>query len=155
MATFVRDIMDPDPVSVGEDATVEVVVRVLHENELPGVPVVNEGGRCVGIVTEADLVIREEDADIRLPHHIDLWGGVIYLESTKHYEERLKRAFAATVADMMTRNPVTVRPDDTVRHAAKLIAERKHNRLPVVDPDGKLVGVVTRVDVLEALTAQS
>jgi CBS domain-containing protein len=52
----------------------------------------------------------------------------------------------------MTRDPVTVRPDDTVRRAAKLIAEHRHNRLPVVDPDGRLVGLVTRVDVLEALT---
>ena len=51
----------------------------------------------VGIVTEADLVIRDEDADLRLPHHIDLFGGVIFLEPIKHYEERLRRAFAATV----------------------------------------------------------
>jgi CBS domain-containing protein len=53
---------------------------------------------------------------------------------------------------MMTRDPITVAPDDTVRHAARLIANHRHNRLPVVDGDGKLAGVVTRVDVLEALT---
>ena len=79
-------------------------------------------------------------------------GGVIYLESMKHFEERLRKAFAAKVSDMMTPDPVTVAPDDSIEHAARLIAERKHNRLPVVDGDGKLVGVVTRVDVLEALT---
>jgi CBS domain-containing protein len=62
------------------------------------------------------------------------------------------RAFAATVADMMIRDPLTVRPDDTARHAAGLIAEDHHNRLPVLDPEGELVGMVTRVDVLEALT---
>ena len=123
----------------------------MRQHELPGVPVV-DSGRLVGIVTEADLVIRDEDADLRLPHHIDLFGGVIFLEPIKHYEERLRRAFAATVADMMTRDPVTVRAEDTIRDAARLIAERRHNRLPVVDDDGKLLGVVTRVDVLEALT---
>src|SRR5215831_7834306 len=135
--------MDDHVVSVHAEDDVQSLLRLLREQELPGVPVVDHTDHVIGIVTEADLVIRDEDADIHLPHHIDLWGGVIYLESTKHYEERLRRAFAATVADMMTRDPVTVRPDDTVRHAARLIAERKHNRLPVVDTDGKLAGVVT------------
>jgi CBS domain-containing protein len=144
--------MNTDVVTVLPEDDVEGLLRLMREHELPGVPVLDHSDRVIGIVTEADLVIREEDADIQLPHHIDLWGGVLYLESTKHFEERLRRAFASTVADMMTRDPVTVRPDDTVRHAAKLIATRKHNRLPVVDPDGKLLGVVTRVDVLEALT---
>jgi CBS domain-containing protein len=146
--------MTTDIVSVNPEDDVQSLLKLLRKHELPGVPVVDHSDHVVGIVTEADLVIREEDADIRLPHHIDLWGGVIYLESTKHYEERLRRAFAATVADMMTRDPITVRPDDSVRHAAKLIAEKKHNRLPVTDPDGKLAGVVTRVDVLEALAAE-
>lgn len=148
----VSDIMNADPISVHPETDIETLLRLMREHELPGVPVTDHSGDLIGIVTESDLVIRDQEADIRLPHHIDLWGGVIYLESTKHYEERLRRAFAGMVADMMTRDPVTVRADDSVRQAAKLIAERHHNRLPVVDPDGKLVGVVTRVDVLEALT---
>ncbi len=148
----VADIMERDVVSVHPGDDVESLLRLMREQELPGVPVVNESDRVVGIVTEADLVIREQDADLRLPHHIDLWGGVIFLEPIKHYEDRLRRAFAASVADMMTRDPVTIGPDDPIRKAARVIAERRHNRLPVVDPDGKLLGVVTRVDVLEALT---
>jgi CBS domain-containing protein len=148
----VADIMEREIVSVRPDTDIETLLRLMRDHELPGVPVVDEEKRAVGIVTEADLVIREEDADIRLPHHIDLLGGVIFLEPIKHYEERLRRALAATVADMMTPDPVTVSPDDSVRDAARIIAERRHNRLPVVDEQGRLVGVVTRVDVLEALT---
>lgn len=144
--------MERDVVSVRPDTDVETVVRVMRDHELPGVPVVDERERVVGIVTEADLVIREEDADIHLPHHIDLLGGVVFLEPIKHYEERLRRALAATAGDMMTADPVTVSPGDSVHDAARIIAERRHNRLPVVDEQGRLVGVVTRVDVLEALT---
>lgn len=144
--------MQRDVVAVQPETDVETLLRLLRQHELPGVPVVDHSSRVVGIVTEADLVIRDEDADLRLPHHIDLFGGVIFLEPIKHYEERLRRAFASTVSGMMTPNPVTVRPDDSVRHAARLISERKHNRLPVVDEAGRLQGVVTRVDVLEALT---
>ena len=105
----------------------------------------------VGIVTEADLVLRDEDADLHLPHHIDLLGGVIFLESMKHYEERLRRGLASTVADMMTPDPISVSPQASVHEAGRVIAELKHNRLPVVDDDGRLVGVVTRVEVLSAL----
>lgn len=139
-------------VSVHHDADVESLLRLMRDHKLPGVPVTDDSGRVVGIVTESDLVIRDEDADLRLPHHIDLFGGVIFLEPIKHYEDRLKRAFAATVADMMTADPITVSPEDSIRDAARIIAERRHNRLPVVDGDGRLLGVVTRVDVLEALT---
>ena len=143
--------MQRDVASVRPDTDVETLLRLMRRHELPGVPVTDEDNRVVGIVTEADLVIRDEDADLRLPHHIDLLGGVIFLEPIKHYEERLRRAFAATVADMMSPDPVVVHPEDSVRNAARIIAERHHNRLPVVDADGRLVGVVTRVDVLEAL----
>jgi CBS domain-containing protein len=143
--------MERDIVSVRPDADVESLLRLMRQHELPGVPVTDDSGRLLGIVTESDLVLRDEDADLHLPHHIDLWGGVIFLESVKHYEERLRRAFAAEVSDMMTSDPITVQADDSVQHAAKLIAEHKHNRLPVVDAEGRLLGIVTRVDVLEAL----
>jgi CBS domain-containing protein len=150
---FVRDIMEPDPVTVREDTGVEEVVRLLREHELPGVPVVNEGGRCVGIITEADLVIGGEEGDLHLPHYIDLFGGLIPLEPLRHFEERLKKAFASKAADMMTEDPTTIEPDATIHQAARLISESGHNRLPVVD-HGRLVGVVTRVDVLGALTRE-
>jgi CBS domain-containing protein len=146
----VADIMDREPVTVSPEATVEEVVRLLKNHELPGVPVVNEGGRCVGIVTEADLVLADEQGDLHIPHYIELFGGVVFLEPLHRFEERLKKAFASTVSDMMTADPVTVGPDQTVQQAARIIAEEGHNRLPVVE-HGQLVGLVTRVDVLQAL----
>jgi CBS domain-containing protein len=149
----VADIMEREPVTVSPDATVEEVVRVLKENELPGVPVVNEGGRCVGIVTEADLVIADEEGDLHIPHYIELMGGVVFLEPLRRYEERLRKAVAARAQDMMTEDPVTVEATAPVREAARLIAEKGHNRLPVVE-HGRLVGVVTRVDVLQALARE-
>jgi len=147
----VADIMERDPVTVGVDDDVESVIRVLRDNELPGVPVVDGDGRLAGIVTENDLVLRDENADLHLPHHLDIMGGVIYLESMKHFEERMKKAFASKASDMMTADPITVTSGAPAEEAAKLIAEHKHNRLPVVDGD-RVVGVVTRVDVLDALT---
>jgi CBS domain-containing protein len=151
MALTVRDIMDAGPVTVRPTDDVETVVRILRSHELPGVPVVNEGGRCVGIVTEADLVLADEQGDLHIPHYIELFGGVVFLEPLRRFEGRLKKALASTVADLMSEDPVTIEPDASVAEAGRLIVRRGHNRLPVVE-HGRLVGVVTRVDVLEALT---
>ena len=152
MATFVRDIMETDVPTIHPADSVEKVVRTLREHELPGIPVVNDGGRCIGIITEAALVIGDEQGDLHLPHYFELFGGFVFLESLSHFEDRLRKAVASTAADLMTPDPVTIAPDATITEAARLIAEKKHNRLPVVE-HGRLVGVVTRVDVLDALTA--
>lgn len=152
MAESVREIMDTTPVAVAVDAPVDEVVNALRTHELPGLPVVDTDGRCVGIVTEADLVLPDDEGDLHIPHYINLFGGTVFLEPLGRFEERLRKAFASKAEDMMTRDPKTVAPDTTVREAARIIHESGHNRLPVVQ-DERLVGVVTRVDVLGALAA--
>lgn len=152
MAT-VADIMDPQPVTVRPEDDVKTVVTALRQHGLRGVPVVNEYGRCVGIVTENDLVIGDEEGDLHIPHYLELFGGVVFLEPLRRFEERLKKAFASSVEDLMTPDPLTIAPDATVKEAARAISERHHDRLPVVE-HGKLVGVVTRVDVLAALAQE-
>ena len=145
--------MAREPVTVGPDAPLEDVLAVLREHELTGVPVVNEGGRCVGIITDSDLVLSEEGRDLHLPHFVELFGGVIFLERLGHFEERLRKAVAATARDLMTPDPVTIDADREIRDAARLIVDSGHNRLPVTE-HGRLVGVVTRVDVLDALARE-
>jgi CBS domain-containing protein len=151
MAALVREVMSPDPITVTADTGVEELVRLLGENDLPGVPVVNAAGHVIGMVTESDLVMTDEDGeDLHIPHYIELMGGLIPLEPLRKFEERLRKAAASTVADMMTTPAVAVEADDPVRKAARLIAESGHNRLPV-EEDGHLVGIVTRADVLRAI----
>jgi CBS domain-containing protein len=152
VAERIREIMDSSPATVAPDASVEEVVAALREHQLPGLPVVDSDGRCVGIVTEADLVLPDDEGDLHIPHYVNLFGGTVFLEPLGRFETRLRKAFAQTAEDMMSGNPDTVEPDTSVRDAARLIHESGHNRLPVVE-DGRLVGVVTRVDVLGALAA--
>src|SRR5918992_4285753 len=125
--------MDTRIPTVAPSDSVETVVHLMADQEIPALPVVNEGGRCVGIVTESDLVIGDDERDLRLPHMISLFGGVVFLEPLKRFEDRLRKAAAATVSDMMTPDPITVDADADVRDAARLIAEHGHNRLPVVE----------------------
>jgi CBS domain-containing protein len=148
----VAEIMDDTPVTVSPGDDVERVIRLLREHELPGVPVVDDG-RLVGIVTESDLVLREDDADLHLPHYFELFGGVVFLEPLRHLEDKLRKAFATKVSEMMTADVRTIAPTASVHDAARLISSSGHNRLPVTD-DGRLVGVVTRVDCLAALSGE-
>jgi CBS domain-containing protein len=153
MPLTVADIMETGTPTVSPEDTVEAVLRIMRENELPGVPVVNSGGRCVGIITEADLVMAGEQGDLHLPHYFELFGGLVFLEPLSHFEERLRKATAALARDLMTEDPVTIAPSSSVQEAARKISRSKHNRLPVVE-HGRLMGVVTRVDVLEALSRE-
>jgi CBS domain-containing protein len=149
----VGDIMQRDVVTVSPEDDVETLLRTLREHELPGVPVVGAEQHLLGIVTENDLVLREGDADLHLPHYFELFGGVVFLEPLRHLEDRLRKAFATKVSDMMTRDVMTIEPDESVHEAARRISSSGHNRLPVVEGD-RLVGVVTRVDCLEALSRE-
>ena len=149
----VSDIMQRDVVAVAPTGDVESLIRLLREHELPGVPVVDGRDRLVGIVTESDLILRGDDADLHLPHYLELFGGIVFLEPLKHLEDKLRKAFATKVSDMMTRDVLTIGPDATVSEAARLISTSGHNRLPVTQGD-HLVGIVTRVDCLQALTAE-
>ncbi len=140
----VADVMQRDVVTVGPNTDVEAVMR---EHELPGLPVVNDGGRLVGIVTESDLVLGDDDRDLHLPHHLDLLGA--------RAVQPLRGSPAQGVREPSERHddarPGDDRPDADVRDAARVIAESGHNRVPVVE-HGRFVGLVTRLDVLEALS---
>jgi CBS domain-containing protein len=122
----VADIMDAQPLTVSADDDVATVIKLL----------------------------REDDADLHLPHYFELFGGVVFLEPMKHLEDKLRKAFATKVRDMMTSDVLTIAADASVHEAARLISRSGHNRLPVVDEDGRLAGVVTRVDCLAALSGE-
>jgi CBS domain-containing protein len=153
MAATVADIMERDAPSVTLDAGVEEVVARFKDQDVSALPVVNDGGRCVGVITEQDLVIADEEGDLHIPHYIELFGGLVFFPpELRVFERRLKKAAAARVQDLMTESPVTVEPETTLHEAAHVIVERGHSRLPVVE-HGRYVGLVTRADVLAALNA--
>src|SRR4051794_30256530 len=122
MPLTVRDIMQASVATVYPEDGIETVLRTMREYDLPAIPVVNEGDRCIGIITESDLVMAGEEEDLHLPHYVELFGGIVFLESTRKYEERLRKALAAVARDVMTAEPVTIGPDASVAEAARTIA---------------------------------
>jgi CBS domain-containing protein len=155
MAHTVADIMERDASSVAPDAGVEDVVALFKELDVSALPVVNSGGRCVGIVTEKDLVITDDEGDLHIPHYIELFGGLVFFPpELRVFDQRLRKAAAVRVAELMSQPPVTVEPTASVHDAAHAIVAHGHDRVPVVE-HGRYVGLVTRADVLAALGAEA
>jgi CBS domain-containing protein len=149
----VGQVMDGAAVTVTPDTGIEELARILSDERRSSVPVV-QAGKLVGIVGQSDLIFQEIEDEVELPHTLPILGGVIFLERMDHWRERFRRAYGTTVADLMTADPVTVTPDDTVHHAAHLMIEHDKNRLPVVDATGAVVGVISRADIVRALAEE-
>jgi CBS domain-containing protein len=139
----VRDVMTTDVARVRPDATYDEIVDVLTARGVSGLPVTDEGGRLVGIVTEADLVTREAyGPGRRRPFDV-------LLDNLRNRPPAwVRKASAITAADLMTRTVLTTSPDADLPSTARRLLESGYRRLPVVDADGRLVGVVSRRDLL-------
>jgi CBS domain-containing protein len=148
------EIMDADVPAVSPDADARAAIELLAKTDLGAIPVIDADRGVIGIVSESDLILSDEEADLHLPHYLNIMGGVVFIGSMKGFEERLNKAFATKVSDLMTENPVVVNADDDAETVARIIAEKHHNHLPVVDAEGRLAGLVTRADALAALVAR-
>jgi CBS domain-containing protein len=145
--------MDADVPTLTPEEDARDAIDLLAKTDLGAVPVIDEDRRLVGIVSESDLILSDEESDLHLPHYVNIMGGVVFIGSMKGFEHRVEKAFATKVSELMTADPVTARTDDDVQTVAKAIADKHHNHLPVVDADGRLAGLVTRADALAALVA--
>jgi len=145
--------MDAEVPAISPDADARAAIELLAKTDLGAIPVVDAGRNVVGIVSESDLVLGGEEADLHLPHYLNIMGGIVFVGSMKGFEERLNKAFATKVSELMTEDPVVVGVDDDAESVARTIAEKHHNHLPVVDAEGRLAGLVTRADALAALVA--
>ena len=147
--------MDRDVPTVSPDDDARTAIDLLAKTDLGAIPVVDGDRKVVGIVSESDLVLSEEESDLHLPHYLNIMGGIVFVGSMKGFEERLEKAFATEVSELMTPDPIAAHDYEAAERVAKKIADHHHNHLPVVDGDGHLLGMVTRADALAALVADS
>jgi len=144
----VKDIMTKDVVTVTKETTVMELAKIFAERHLSSLPVVDQNGELIGIVTETDLV--EQDKNLHIPTVISIFDWVIYLESDKKFEKELKKMTGRTVGDIYSNDAVTVSTDSTIADVADLLSSRKINALPVVEGN-KLVGIVSRIDLIRSM----
>lgn len=147
------EILDRDVPTLGPEDEARTAIDLLAKTDLGAIPVIDEDRKVVGIVSESDLILSEEESDLHLPHYLNIMGGIVFVGSMKGFEERLEKAFATKVSELMTAEPIVAHDYDAAERVAKKIADHHHNHLPVVDGDGHLVGMVTRADALAAIVA--
>lgn len=147
-----KDIMTRDVVTVTPDTSIEELASLLVKNEISGAPVLDEGGALVGIVTENDLISRNKR--LHIPTVVSFLDAAIYLESSKRFEQEVKRMAATRVGDICSRTVVSIAPETTVVDIATIMDEKKVHLLPVVE-NKKLVGIVGKRDVLKAVARQA
>ena len=135
---IVSDVMTLPVVAVGRDARFKEIVRVMGEWKVSAVPVLEGDGRVIGVVSEADLLPKEEFRDRDLPRS----------EQIRRLSD-LGKAGAVTAEELMSTPAVTVHPDVTLAQAARIMAVKHLKRLPVVDDEDRLQGIVSRADLLK------
>lgn len=151
MPKTVADVMSREPITVKPETPLQEAIKILAERRIGGLPVVNDSGKLVGIISESDLMWRETGPTP--PPYIMLLDSVIFLENPARYEKELHKALGQTVGEVMSENPITTTPEKPLRDAARLMHERKINRLPVLDDSGKVIGILTRGDIVRAMAA--
>ncbi|NOZ27696.1 MAG: CBS domain-containing protein [Chloroflexi bacterium] len=144
----VRDIMTTDVKIVSPDTPVQDIIRMFRDYAVSGLPVVDDEGKLVGIVTEMDLIRRH--ARPHAPIYFPILDARIPLGREREYRETVRRILATTAEELMTSPVQTVSPDMDVVDLATLMVERGINPVPVVE-DGRLVGIVSRTDLLRVI----
>lgn len=144
----VKDIMTKEVITVTKETTVMELAGIFAEKHISSLPVVDQDGVLIGIVTETDLV--EQDKNLHIPTVISIFDWVIYLESDKKFEKELKKMTGRTVGDIYSADVVTVSPDSSIADVADLLSSKKINALPVVEGN-KLAGIVSRIDLIRSM----
>lgn len=146
---YIKDIMTKEVITVTEDDTVEKCANLLATHKLSGLPVLDDKGKVKGMVTEGDLIRRA--SRIEGPAFLELLGGIIYLESPKKFMDDLRKTMGYMAKHIMTEDVITISPNEKIEDAATLLVRKKIKRLPVIDEEGRLIGIVSRKDIMNFL----
>ncbi len=151
MKKKVEEIMTKEVITAKENDSLLDVATVLKENKIAGVPVLNEREEVVGVISEADVLKLLENfhwyTSIFTAH--DLMN--IFGENLHEVQQDIEKASKMKVKDVMSKKPETVPPDTLIDDAAQIMHSTGFNRLPVVDENDKLVGIVARADIIASL----
>jgi len=147
-----KDIMTRDAITVRTTTTIEELARTLMEHKISGVPVVDDAGGLIGIVTENDLI--SQNKRLHIPTVMRLFDAFIMLESPGKIEKEIKKMTAITVNDIYTKEVITVTEDTPVQDIATIMSEKKVHLIPVVEGK-KILGIIGKIDLIKGITGRA
>ncbi len=142
------DIMTTKVHSVHPDTEIKALAKTFVEHNVNAMPVVDDEGKLVGMVTQTDLV--EQDKPLHIPTVISLFDWVIYLESPKKFMEEVRKVTARKVGEICSKDVITCTADTSVATVASLMVDNKVHLVPVVSDD-RVIGVVARLDIIRSM----
>jgi CBS domain-containing protein len=146
-STLVREVMTTSVVTLRPDQSFSDAADEMGAHGYGAMPVVDENGALVGLLSDSDFVVSE--ARVHVPTYLNILGASIPLPGEMtHLEEELHKVAGSTVGEVMDTDPVTVGPDDTLEDLATRMHDEEVSHVPVVDADGRLVGIVARGDIV-------
>ncbi|MFM7235714.1 MAG: CBS domain-containing protein [Cyanobium sp.] len=145
----VAEVMTSPVFSVRRDTPLQEAVTLLSNHHISGLPVVDDQGALVGELNEKDLMVRESGFDAG--PYVMFLDAVIYLRNPLEWNRQVHQVLGSTVGDVMSSQPHTCTATTTLPQAARLLNDRRIQRLFVVNDQGSVVGVLTRGDVVRAL----
>jgi CBS domain-containing protein len=147
----VKELMTKAVIAVKPDDRIQYVAETLRAHRISGAPVIDEQGRVVGVISEADIIKLTATVpfpDIDPLNPFPVFALSAYVKQVKRIPEEIEALFEGYVKDVMSKKPITVLPDDSISDAARIMYKNDFNRIPVVDKEGKLVGIITRDDII-------
>lgn len=144
----VSQIMRQPVITVDAKTPVKEIAKKLIQNDLTGMPVV-KGDEVIGMVTEADLIMQR--ATIHMPTYISMLSSFLYLENPDNVSEELRKILGITAEEIMTKEVITIRDNTDVTDLATLFEDEHVNPVPVIDGKSRLVGIVSRADIVRLL----
>lgn len=145
----VSEIMTRDVITVKRNTTLRELAEIFETHHIDSLPVVDDNGLPIGIVTESDLI--GQGRTLHIPTVISLFDWVIPLGGERTLERELKKLTAQTVGEIFSPELIGVSPADPISKVADLMSDYKLHSLPVLE-GGKLVGIVARIDIIRTLT---
>lgn len=143
-----RDIMTKEIYTVHLDTEIKALAKTFVEHNVNAMPVVDDDGKLLGMVTQTDLV--EQDKPLHIPTVISLFDWVIYLESPKKFMEEVRKVTARKVGEICSKDVVTCAPETPVATVASLMVDNKVHLVPVVENE-RMVGVIARLDIIRSM----
>jgi len=138
--TQVKEVMTTNVVAVKQDVDLHEVAQLLSDNRISGMPVVDDDNRVIGVISEVDILILA-----------GMKKGHTFKDLLRSLLGKPVRPTGSTVRNVMATPALTIGPEDDIRNAAVILDTRRIKRLPVVDADGKLVGIVSRADIVRTI----
>jgi CBS domain-containing protein len=144
-----KDIMTTDVIIANREDSIVSVAKLLIQEKIGGMPVVDENNKVVGIISETDIMKKEKY--VEAPQAINILQGLLFFDDFKQMEQDIKRMAAYKVEELMSTEIIKVHEDDKFDDVANIMIKKSINRVPVVDSTNALKGIICRYDIIKAM----